>query len=719
MKEFLISILLSLFLLVAAEGQTSDFTQSNDSIENYYLLSLEDLVNLEISVASKKDEKISDAPGSITAYSDKDIERFGYYTLRDLADITSGYSSFRGIGEISFETRGQYASGGFDNNKHLVLIDGIPFSHTRANRANAEEDLPLFFAKQVEFLKGPGSSLYGISAFYGVMNILSKSIEEKGTLVESKVSFGSYDAKKRLMTNVVSRSDFGVSKLSIGMFTKNASRDLLGNGTAAQPYNLNSVNYDDQNSTFLNMSHQITTGVLDGAGLGVIYSRKTGGLGDFWMADQNQTYESNQLTWEQMVPYLKFAKSVTKKSEFNSYLKGNISTEHAYVGGWQAITTTGSGSPFSEYKVTVFDYEGLAELTYNHDENTNVIGGVNLVSRHNPGTPESYQYSFDTDPGLFFIPFDGVYNRSSNYNTYSVYTQLQHKVDFLAGLNITAGARLDLGRVIDFETNEITNKYDQVSPRVALVQKLNEEFNLKAMFGSALRAPLIKEIGLNEEFKAENPNAAISVDDVAAETINTWEVSATYNNEFLNMMANFFSNKTTNPIGKVPSGIDGKDINGNINGFISASGYEVDLNVLPINHLRIGVNYSSARAEQFFDVDSTLGDMYNVPTGKLNTHVTYSNNLPIPYSITFVNHNVSSYRSGGITPWGDHQNELMDGFSVVDLNLMTQLNAMLGFELQLRNVFNSEIKTPTFYAANNLSIPFPGRSFMGSINLKF
>lgn len=61
-----------------------------------------------------------------------------YYTLGDLANITAGYSAFKMMGEITFETRGQLQDV-FDNNKHLVLDYGIPFNHARVNMDSAKE----------------------------------------------------------------------------------------------------------------------------------------------------------------------------------------------------------------------------------------------------------------------------------------------------------------------------------------------------------------------------------------------------------------------------------------------------------------------------------------------------------------------------------------------------------------------------------------------------
>ncbi len=110
---------------------------------NIEALSLQDLVNLNITVASKTSEKISDAPGVITAYDANDVERYGYYTIKDLSNITSGYSSFSAFGETNLETRGKKA-GSWNVSKHLLLVDGIPVNHARANSAPLEYQIPFF-----------------------------------------------------------------------------------------------------------------------------------------------------------------------------------------------------------------------------------------------------------------------------------------------------------------------------------------------------------------------------------------------------------------------------------------------------------------------------------------------------------------------------------------------------------------------------------------------
>ena len=197
-----------------------------DTSASLFDLSLNDLLNLKVTVVSKREERVSEAPGMVTSYSAKDIENYGYYNLSDLASITSGYSNYTAFGEKMFETRGQKA-GSWNNQKHLVLIDGIPVNHARAYSAPMENQLPLFFAERVEFMKGPGSVLYGTSAFYGAVSIVPKSLKEIGSKVEAKLSSGNYHGETRLMTNALSKTEDGEAILSMGFYKRRFQAIIL------------------------------------------------------------------------------------------------------------------------------------------------------------------------------------------------------------------------------------------------------------------------------------------------------------------------------------------------------------------------------------------------------------------------------------------------------------------------------------------------------------
>ena len=110
MKKLIIFTFIS-FHTVLLFAQVDDKQVKEEIHNEVFNLGLEDLVNMEITVATKKAEKVSDAPAMITVHSKQDIVNYGYYTLSDLANITSGYGMSPVIfGEKGFETRGQASS---------------------------------------------------------------------------------------------------------------------------------------------------------------------------------------------------------------------------------------------------------------------------------------------------------------------------------------------------------------------------------------------------------------------------------------------------------------------------------------------------------------------------------------------------------------------------------------------------------------------------------
>jgi len=68
---FLFSPMLTTTLLAQEE-------QKGEDIEDF---SLEDLLNVEITTAGKKAQKISDIPASVVLITREEIERYGYQSL--------------------------------------------------------------------------------------------------------------------------------------------------------------------------------------------------------------------------------------------------------------------------------------------------------------------------------------------------------------------------------------------------------------------------------------------------------------------------------------------------------------------------------------------------------------------------------------------------------------------------------------------------------------
>ncbi len=136
--------------------------------------------------ATKRLQKLSEVPGSVTIITEKEIKQSGALTifeaLRNLADITI-------INEGLFNTIRFRSMQAAYNNKILVLIDGRKVNTMDWGNFDGDLGINLANVKQIEVIKGPGSSLYGANAYAGVISIVTKDGAEIGGL-KTDISVG-------------------------------------------------------------------------------------------------------------------------------------------------------------------------------------------------------------------------------------------------------------------------------------------------------------------------------------------------------------------------------------------------------------------------------------------------------------------------------------------------------------------------------------------------
>lgn len=166
-----------LSLAVAAET-VDPFTEPDETD----LFMLEERI---ITVASRYAQTARQAPAIVTVYTDAELRERGCRTLSDALRMVPGvYLSTSPEGRTLGWVRGVTAP---DNNKILILVDGVPWYDGVYTHAWLDEYIPLSMVKQVEIIKGPGSAIYGTNAFAGVINIVTYSPEDlKGGFVRAE-----------------------------------------------------------------------------------------------------------------------------------------------------------------------------------------------------------------------------------------------------------------------------------------------------------------------------------------------------------------------------------------------------------------------------------------------------------------------------------------------------------------------------------------------------
>ncbi len=155
-------------------------------VDDMYDLSLEELMDIEITSVSKKAEKLQNVASSIYVITEEDIRRSPHTRLADLLRTVPGYyaksSSYlsvsSGIREEASSVSGTV----------LVLVDGVPVQSPMSSSFEYNSfDLPLDIIQRIEVIKGPGGTIYGANAATGIISIYTK----EANYVRANVEYGS------------------------------------------------------------------------------------------------------------------------------------------------------------------------------------------------------------------------------------------------------------------------------------------------------------------------------------------------------------------------------------------------------------------------------------------------------------------------------------------------------------------------------------------------
>lgn len=182
-----------LFLLCSFLSLGSVFAQKKH-LEVYELfdVSLEELLSVGIVSASKKKQSVADAPATGYVFTEQNIKVRGYDNLLDLLDDVPEVEIQKNSDR---EFKNQVTIRGITGNeKFLILIDGIRVTPATGDNYTFGTQFSLAAAKRVEVIIGPASALYGVDAFSGIVNIITKTSEgSKYSGGEIKSSYGMYN----------------------------------------------------------------------------------------------------------------------------------------------------------------------------------------------------------------------------------------------------------------------------------------------------------------------------------------------------------------------------------------------------------------------------------------------------------------------------------------------------------------------------------------------
>src|SRR5437016_13779899 len=208
-------------------GQRPDSSLSAEALKK---LSIEQLMNLQVTSVSKRPERLSQTASAIQVITQEDIQRSGTSSLAEALRLAANLQ----VAQIDSRQWAISARGfnGTTANKLLVLIDGrTVYTPLFSGVFWDVQEVPLQDIDRIEVISGPGATLWGANAVNGVINILTKSARD----TQGLLLYGGGGTEQRAFGGVRYGGQLGTNAY-YRVYTKYFARDdtPLPNGADGQ-----------------------------------------------------------------------------------------------------------------------------------------------------------------------------------------------------------------------------------------------------------------------------------------------------------------------------------------------------------------------------------------------------------------------------------------------------------------------------------------------------
>ena len=413
--------------------------------------------------ASKYEQKVTEAPSSVSIVTASDIQHHGYRTLADILRSVRGFyvtndRNYSYLGVRGFGRPGDY------NSRVLLLVDGHRINDNIYSQALLGTEFPLDvdLIDRVEVIRGPGSSLYGTGAFFAVINVITKQARSfKGgevsgeagsqSTTKGRASFGKrFDNGMEVVVSATGYHSSGQRSLFFSEFdTPETNNGIAENRDADGAKSLlANVTFGDFNLRLLDGSRRKD---IPTASFGTVFNDA----------------RANTVDTRQYVE-LKYQRRLDADSEVTARLYQDY---YRYHGDY----------PIDQPPVVV-NHDAIdgrwwgAEYQYTTRLGSHHRATVGVEYVHNY---RQLQENFDIDPPASLLDS----RRSSK--TWALYLQDEYAIT--PTLTLNAGLRYDNLYSLGTTTN----------PRAALIYSPDPDTAVKLLYGTAFRAPNAYELYYN------------------------------------------------------------------------------------------------------------------------------------------------------------------------------------------------------------------------------
>lgn len=140
-------------------------------------LTLEQLLGVEVTIASPTEQKLGDVPAAVYVLTGDEIRRAGFTTIQEALRMVPGFYVGRYSSSI-WNTTSRGFSGLFASDLQ-VMIDGVSvYTPLFAGVWWELQAIDMEHVDRIEIIRGPGATLWGANAVNGVVNVITKHASE-------------------------------------------------------------------------------------------------------------------------------------------------------------------------------------------------------------------------------------------------------------------------------------------------------------------------------------------------------------------------------------------------------------------------------------------------------------------------------------------------------------------------------------------------------------
>ncbi len=675
--------------------------------------SFEALLNEMSDVATKKSINVDYLPSVISVINAQTYIDGGIETIGEAINMLPGIQTqLSPMGYNITTVRGLKNPNAYLSDKLKILIDGVAINNEIQGSSSFYMDFPLTLVEKIEVLRGPGSTVYGAGAFYATINVITK-LGEQDSQSQIYLGGGSYQTAYTGGNFQTQVANWNIS--TDAYYTRNDKRIRQDDGF--------SESGDTTNEAMQDMS--IGFKVQNG-GFEFLARYKESSYANFYGFEEildpisNQDKEHTNAYFFTQFSYEKAFSGFNLETKVNYSnrrwaVDANIYDVNATANRFEVVDVDlQKGFYYSEgSEEENIEFEAILSLPKIYENDILIGSGIRHVKVIKDDFYSSIEESITANRDAIETHnnFDDFrYNREqesafwNNMTTTLLKDNLERNIVY-AYVNDLISLHKNVDMVLGLRVDNYSDFGTQLSKRAALVYRANDEIIFKLLYGSAFRAPTFIEAYQNGHinFRAGDEN-------IQPEEVDTYEFVTIYKPTLSQKVSlNFYYSQLSNVIDleEYPNTDPGyrnfKDRD--------SKGVEFEYNFrsclahnLYLSASYIDAIYTIPPEEGEESIDQSMPDISKFLASAMYI---YSPFTALSFGSTW---RYNSKTTQTELNWV-HTDTTAKANAIFDETITYRFTASSTLRFSIKNLFNEDIREPSYYYKNANGIKREGRSY--------